>query len=409
MQLISQLEKDIAFLTGPLTTGRLSGTEGVFRAAQFLANELASAGFQPAQKGSFMQPLAVPVSYLTGVPHLQIGDKVFQHRHDYGEIPPMSTGGNFEGPLMIVRAEESYDPKDLHDKIVLISDRPPRFSPGDTARQAKELGVQALLMEAGEPKSFYKNSFYGKGILPVLRVRTSVARQLKKMEGVLAKIVLPLERDRLSCNNVLGLLRGTRQDFTLVLTAHYDHVGDDPGGARFPGAMDNAAGVATVLATARRLANESLPFNLLIAFLTGEESGLVGAKYLIENPPLQISAVINLDVIGREAKLNSMRVGHAQRGDWLAEFAASVMEQQGIEPIWKTSGSDGSAFLKRGITTVGLMEQPKSTTRTGMHVPTDTMDNLCFENISQGGELLVELVKALARKREHEIQGRKAR
>ena len=399
MMRLSHIKKDVAFLTGPTTAGRLSGTEGALLTAQYLARELGSAGFQPAQNGSFMQPLTVPVSYLTGVPRLQIGSEVFWHRNDYGEMLPMSTGGKFSGSLMVVRAEENHDPKDLEGKIVLISGRPPRFSPGDTATLAKELGILALLVEAGEPKSFHKSTFYGKGLLPILRVRSSVARRMEKFQGERAELDLPMERDRLSCNNVLGLLPGNEQNFTLVLTAHYDHVGDDPEGARFPGAMDNAAGVATVLATARRLGNEALPFNLMIAFLTGEESGLVGAKYLIENPPLQISAVINLDVIGRESRLNAMRMGHAQRGDWLAELSASVMEQHGIEPVWKTSGSDGSAFLKRGFTTVGLMEQPKAKTRTGMHVPTDTMENLHFENIAQGVELLVDLVNTLARNR----------
>ena len=400
---LSQTKKDIAFLTGPVTGGRLSGTEGALLTAQYLAEELAYAGFQPAQNGSFMQPLTVPVSYLTGVPRLQIGSEVFQHRNDYGEILPMSTGGKFSGSLMIVRAEESNDPKELEGKIVLISGRPPRFNSGDTATLAKELGILALLVEAGEPKSFHKSTFYGKGLLPILRVRSSVARRIEQFQGERVELHLPMERDRLSCNNVLGLLPGNEQNFTLVLTSHYDHVGDDPEGERFPGAMDNAAGVATVLAAARRLANEALPFNLLIAFLTGEESGLVGAKYLIENLPLQISAAINLDVIGRESKLNAMRVGHAQRGDWLAELAASVMEQQHIEPVWKTSGSDGAAFLNRGFTPVGLMEQPKAKTRTGMHVPTDTMENLHVEALAEGVDLLVDLVKALASTRVSEL------
>jgi len=403
MNLISQLEKDIAFLTGPLTAGRLAGTDGAFRVADFLADELTSTGFQFAQGNSFMQELTVPVSYLTGPPRLQIGDLTLRHRQDFAEILPMSTGGNFTGPLLVVRAGDSHSTDELKGKVVLIAGRPPRFNPGATARLAVETGVLALFLDAGEPKSFYKNSFYGNGLLPVLRVRSSVFKQIEQMQDVIVELHLPLERNRLTCNNVLGLLPGTGLDFTLVLTAHYDHVGDDPGGARFPGAMDNAAGVATLLAVARQLAGESLPINLLFAFLTGEESGLIGAKYLIEHPPQPFSAIINLDVIGREDKLNAMRVGHVERGDWLTELAASVMKQHGIEPIWKTSGSDGSAFLKRGFTTLGLMEQPKKKTRTGMHVPTDTMENLHFENIAQGVELLVDLVRTLARKQEQEI------
>jgi len=126
MHLIAQLEEDIAFLTGPLTTGRLSGTEGAFRAAQFLASELASAGYQFAQGDSFMQGLTVPVTYLTGVPQLEIGAEVFQHRKDFGEIPAMSTGGTFTGSLLIVRAGESYSTDALKGKIVLIAGRTPR-------------------------------------------------------------------------------------------------------------------------------------------------------------------------------------------------------------------------------------------------------------------------------------------
>lgn len=94
---LSRIEKDIAFLAGPATTGRLSGTKGALLTAHYLAGELDSAGFQPTQNGSFMQPLTVPVSYLTGVPRLQIGNETFQHRNDYGEILPMSTGGGSQG------------------------------------------------------------------------------------------------------------------------------------------------------------------------------------------------------------------------------------------------------------------------------------------------------------------------
>jgi aminopeptidase YwaD len=71
------------------------------------------------------------------------------------------------------------------------------------------------------------------------------------MNGADVDLDLPLERVTLPCNNVFGLLRGASSDFTLALTAHYDHLGDDPGGARFPGAFDNASGVASILAAAR--------------------------------------------------------------------------------------------------------------------------------------------------------------
>lgn len=83
----------------------------------------------------------------------------------------------------------------------------------------------------------------------------------------------------------------------ILLCAHYDHLGEGPEGV-FPGADDNASGVATLLETARLLAAQAPAAEIRFLFPDAEELGALGAKaYLARwgKPAL----VINLDSVGR--------------------------------------------------------------------------------------------------------------
>ncbi|WAH38133.1 M28 family peptidase [Alicyclobacillus dauci] len=271
--------KDLSHLTGEETQGRLSGTIGARKAASYLEQQLTSSGYET----SFM-PVDVPALRLTGRPTLLVGEHAFRHRMDFAELNAATSGGTVEGKLLVLRDGDDIDAAELVDKIVLISERPDGLDVRATAEAAANAGVKALLVEHGEPKWFHKSPNGGRNTrIPVLRVRQSVAEPLVRLNGEPAFVDLPLENRTLACQNVLGFLKGNpRATETLVLIAHYDHVGDDPGGMRFPGAIDNAAGVAILLGLARELATrkESLPFHVLVAFLTGEESGMVGARQL---------------------------------------------------------------------------------------------------------------------------------
>lgn len=385
-----RLEHDLTFLTSPAAAGRLSGTEGARNVADYLLAELDSLGFD-----SSLQPVTVPAARLASTPRLIVGPQAFSPRRDFAELTAFSAGGQVNGPLLVVREDDSLPPETFKGRVVLIPERPQRFNLADTVKTAIELGVAALLVEHGETEWFHKTVYTGNGKIPVLRVKKSVAEKLSKTNGANVELDLPLQHASLSCNNVLGFLRGASDDFTLALTAHYDHLGDDPGGVRFPGAFDNASGVVAILAAARELVKEKLPFNLLVAFLTGEESGLWGAKQLIARPPAQLSAVINLDGIGSEAKLNVLRLGHRQRGDPLAELGEEILSRHGIQTQWVGGSDDSSAFISKGIPMLGLGQQATGQGRGVMHTPLDTTESLYIETICGGVEILVEIVKTV--------------
>ncbi|MCK6568613.1 MAG: hypothetical protein DCC59_12050 [Chloroflexi bacterium] len=385
-----RLEHDLNFLTSPQAAGRLSGTAGAHRTAHYLKAELDSLGFDSA-----LQPVGVPAARLTSTPRLIVGTQTFSPRRDFAELTALSAGGFVNGQLLVVREDDLLRPEDFKGKVFLILVRPQGFNLAETVNAAVELGAAALLVEHGEPQWFHKTVYSGKGKIPVLRVRTSIAEELAHINGAQVELDLPLDRATRPCNNVLGLLRND-SDFTFALTAHYDHLGDDSENVRFSGAFDNASGVAAILQTARELAKEKLPFNLLVAFLTGEESGLWGAKQLITHPPVPISAIINLDGIGSEPKLNALRLGHRGRGDPLAELGESVLLKRGIQAQWVSGSDDSSAFISKGIPTLGLGQQPTGQARSVMHTPLDSLESLHLETIHQGVEVLVEIARSIS-------------
>jgi Zn-dependent M28 family amino/carboxypeptidase len=120
---------------------------------------------------------------------------------------------------------------------------------------------------------------------------------------------LRLENDLSSVRtaNVAGLLEGrdpVLKDEVVVFTAHHDHLGvgepDDTGDRIYNGALDNAAGVAQILAVAEAI--QALPApprrSILILFVAAEEQGLLGSAYYALHPtfaPGKIAANVNLD------------------------------------------------------------------------------------------------------------------
>jgi hypothetical protein len=101
--------------------------------------------------------------------------------------------------------------------------------------------------------------------------------------------------------NVIGYLKG-ETDTCLVLTAHYDHIGCMGYDTYFPGANDNASGIAMVLNLAKMFSEQKkLKYSVMFIFFSGEELGLLGSKYYTENPLFPLSKIkfmINLDMVG---------------------------------------------------------------------------------------------------------------
>ena len=104
--------------------------------------------------------------------------------------------------------------------------------------------------------------------------------------------------------NVIGIITGNKiPDSLIVITAHYDHLGGMGNKTFFPGANDNASGVAMLLSLAEYFSKQEnrQPYSILFIAFAGEEAGLQGSKYYTEHPLLPLSKIrflINLDLLG---------------------------------------------------------------------------------------------------------------
>jgi Zn-dependent M28 family amino/carboxypeptidase len=136
------------------------------------------------------------------------------------------------------------------------------------------------------------------------------SRNFKPVKLVLnAKIDINSEVKRLDSNNVVGVWQGSDaklKDEYVVYTAHWDHLGigapNDKGDMIYNGALDNASGVAQILALAEAItklpADQQPKRSQVFLFTTAEEQGLLGAEWYANNPvfPLaKTAANINID------------------------------------------------------------------------------------------------------------------
>lgn len=133
-----------------------------------------------------------------------------------------------------------------------------------------------------------------------------------------AKGEISVKQIRTEIKNVIGVLegKGPHANETIVIGAHYDHVGYGGEGSLAPGstdvhngADDNASGTVALIELARRLGARKTPLPRRLVFIafTGEERGLIGSAHYVKNPIFDTKntvAMLNMDMVGRLTKDN---------------------------------------------------------------------------------------------------------
>jgi Zn-dependent M28 family amino/carboxypeptidase len=155
--------------------------------------------------------------------------------------------------------------------------------------------------------------------------------------GVTTSLTLNNKIEKVQTANVGGLLRGSDpslKDEVVIFSAHHDHLGigepDKKGDKIYNGAIDNAAGVAQVMAIARAFSELPQPTkrSVLILFVAAEEQGLLGSEYYAKHPtfpPGKIAANINYDggnVLGRGTELAYIGLGKSSLDNVVKTLAA---------------------------------------------------------------------------------------
>lgn len=226
--------------------------------------------------------------------------------------------------------------------------------------------------------------------------------------------------------NVIGILPGNDpvlKNEAIVIGAHYDHLGRGGQGSLAAnsteihhGADDNASGTAAIIELARQFAKDkSNKRTIIFIAFSGEEDGLFGSKYYVNNPVFPLDktvAMINLDMVGRlnEKKLTVGGIGTAT--EWKA-----LVETKNSNEV-KVTGGPGQVEISRptvdnrfalGLNDDGFGPSDHSSfygkqipvlffftgTHLDYHKPSDTFDKINYAGTAQIISYLAAIAKAV--------------
>ncbi|NVK29000.1 MAG: M28 family peptidase [Flavobacteriia bacterium] len=216
------------------------------------------------------------------------------------------------------------------------------------------------------------------------------------------KVKVELVPQSVEGENVIGILNRGKEK-TLVIGAHYDHLGYGGQNSLYRGekaihngADDNASGTTGLLHLVRMATDIAPDFNLVFIAFSGEERGLLGSDYFTEQPyfeTLDIVAMLNMDMIGRldedKAILISGTGTAAEWDDIIAEqntYGFDVKSSAG-----GTGASDHTSFYQKDIPVLHFF----TGTHEDYHKPSDDIDKINFEGLQDVANYLVDIANAI--------------
>ncbi len=224
------------------------------------------------------------------------------------------------------------------------------------------------------------------------KIDETVSPMTQPLEGWTAELGFAFQTVKAEVSNVFGVVEGEGPlaNETIVIGAHYDHLGYGPFGSRRPneraihnGADDNATGTAAVMELARRFAErEEKPARRLvfIAF-TAEERGIIGSNRYVEKPLFDLKntvAMINFDMIGN-LREDGLLLGGVRTGKEFASLVEGISEggELKVKTTGPLGGSDHLGFYRKGVPVLFFF--------TGMtklyHTPDDDFETINVEGV----------------------------
>jgi hypothetical protein len=288
---------------------------------------------------------------------------------------------------------------------------PARGNPPPVIQLTNQLANQLLL------KSMGKN---------LEQIEQEIDRDFKPLTQSLSNITVQCETEinqqSSTVHNVIGVLEGNHKygEETIIVGAHYDHVGRGAFGSLLPGtnqvhngADDNASGTCALLEIVRKLSQhkEQLPRRIVFIAFAAEEMGLLGSVDYVAHPmyPLdQTIAMFNFDMVGRVSDNKITIFGDKTSPQWdplLDQLAARhelnlVLKPEGFGP------SDHSSFYSEKIPVLHFF----SGLHGDYHRPSDDWDKINIQGISRIAQFTEEILidTAMLEKRPEytEIKGR---
>jgi hypothetical protein len=453
--------EDVRVLASAEFQGRESGLPGAEMAAEYIAGRMKEIGLFPAGEGdTYIQAAPSPRFHLAEVPRLEVLDgqgqvaEALTYRQDFVEYAgPFQTYG--EGAGAVIGLAAGPDPGasggdlyafgglDLHDKVVLVRE-------ADVGR-INTAHTAGTLVVSGDPRAFERKFLfvqeqYGVHPVPVMFVTPEVAERLLATAGSgldeLDRMRAGLQPDELALTDpgatvhletsltmcedlsekyyhIVGFIPGTGSHMgpakgmgldsqVIMVSVYYDGLGVGPDGTLYPGANDNASGVAAMLELARVL--KQAPYQprrtVVFAAWTGGErneslsvSNMMSAKLGFNS--LTVEAVIELSGVGAgDGQGIALKQGSSYRLVQLFQKAAGRL---GVSATTRGRGPHYGMYAARGFGGRSALTAYVSwdgSDRTA-HTPEDTFEAIDPRKLEQVGQTTLLALTVLGREVEY--------
>jgi len=365
------------------------------KAAIFLRNEFKNMKAIPLGNRYF-QDFSFAMNTFPGIMEVRINDCLLRPVYDY-VVAPESKGLKGEFKLhYITKAADSVDA--IFDSICKI-DYTGKFVVADLPNRKiiRNNPFNASGVIVPQKKVFWwASTGHFEARVPVFTVLDSI---LEKRPEKISVNFSNRFKNQHNTQNLAAFFEGSEQpDSFIVFAAHYDHLGIMGKGNVFRGANDNASGVSMVLCLAKYFSKKGNKPNCSIAFLlfAGEESGLMGSKYFVDNPlfPLaHIKALINLDMVGSGSDGISIVNGRVEPKitQTLQQINSEHNYFTDIRVGKESCNSDHCFFSKAGVPSVFIFTRGKECT--AYHNLEDTPDKTPLTKFNELQQMLIEFAK----------------
>jgi aminopeptidase YwaD len=418
----------VAELSSPEYQGRAAGGPGEERAGAFIADNFHRIGLESlAPDGKYFQPFNVPYRDLVGPIGLKIRDRDYTYKTDFGVLD----GGPAEwlkGDMCFVGfgTENNYESSLAANKLkgkILVALSQDKNHPNDrqAANLAKKTGAIGILLidppALHDPTAFARKYNKLKNEMPVLHVSpkvgefilsldkaglTNLFEQLRagnhpdiSIQGLCQLAAGTVYAAQSKSCNVLGQIKDSKpRKQHMLIFAHYDGQGKDGRDGFYPGANDNASGVAVLLATASLLTSRQaeLQSDVYFAALGAEEVGCVGARLLLDSNLIhwnQIDLALCLDMVGNaQQKQITLQTPGAEAPAYIAFKDYAEIQRWNVKPfVRKTLGSDAEVIQRSGAPILFIISESSR-----QHTVIDDAGNTDPQHMAQLAKLLAGFI-----------------
>lgn len=333
----SEIEAHLRFLASDELAGRRTGETGNNLAARYIASYFQAYGIQPIEgNDGYFQTFALQRTSAPAEVSLKWGKSNLEYKKDFvvidgGSIALKKAQSVFVG---YGTTEADYESKDVEGKVLVALVGLPNntsvssFGEARNIKQAfaKSKGALAIIelyngpfpwgvivrFMGGSRVSMVQPGTITETAIPHLYLKDTDPSYAQAFSGGKAPKVslnstgIDINQD-MRTQNVAGWVEGTDPELKneyILLSAHYDHVGTGKNGGQkytaedsiFNGARDNGIGTIALLAAAKSLGQVKPKRSVIFLALTGEEMGLLGSRYYVENPLIPLEkTVFNLN------------------------------------------------------------------------------------------------------------------